>query len=172
MKALIMGLVTAMFIVGCGGGGSSAEQSMCGEGSNSGNMQNQYGYFSGSTKFCKYSAARDWGLIDIHGGDVLVLRLSNDGEYLITDGHDVLGGNYGISLDRETMKAEDMNNISILRIRKNYYKHDGHNAVDCYEISGGDRDILMCPYPVRNSNMKKMLKKKPSHSTNMFGLIK
>lgn len=166
---IILGMV---ILVGCGGGGTSIKESRCESGNNSGNLKNQYGYFGGNTKFCRYTAARDWGLIDTHGGDVLVLRLLEDGEYLITDGNVILGGDYGVSLDREAINAENMNTIEILKIRKKYYTQNGHKAVDCYEVSGGDRDILMCPYSKDYENIKKISKKISSHNTNMFGLIK
>ena len=165
-------ILSIVILVGCGGRGSSAEESKCGSGNNSGNLKNQYGYFGGDTKFCKYTAERDWGLIDTHSGDVLVLRLSDDGEYLITDGNIIVGGDYGVSLDKEAINAENMNTIEILKIRKEYFTQNGHKAVDCYEVSGGDRDIVMCPYSKNNENIRKVSKKISLHDTNMFGLIR
>ncbi len=172
-------IVLMMVIVGCGGGSgvdkSSIESSsLCGDGNNAGNLKNQFGYFGGNTKFCKYTASRDWALIDANdANNILVMRLNDDGEYAVTDGEYIVSGDYGISYDKQTLKASNMHDISIIKVRENYYKREGYSAVDCYDISGGDREIIMCPNPKKYG---KVLQKNINVGTtrnnnNFFGLV-
>jgi hypothetical protein len=126
-------VLSALLLTGCGGGSSDI---------NEGNNQNKYGYYGGTTKFGDYTATRYWVLIN--SNEVIVLLLTDKAIYALADETTVVSGEYGISGDAKTIKSDKLNDISILSTSEYTWQVDGQN-VSCYNVSGGDRDIIMCP---------------------------
>ena len=126
---------SALLLTACGGGSGSSEV-------NAGNNKNDYGYYGGTTKFGDYPATRYWAMFS--QGEVMALLLTDKAVYGISDGDQVLSGIYGISGDAQTIKSDKLNDIHILSKSNYTWNVDGQN-VNCYNVSGGDRDIVMCP---------------------------
>jgi len=153
MKKLnILVLVSAIsLLVGCGGGSGSTSNTVPAgvDNSKNTNTENQYGYFGYNVIFGKYVAAQSWTLLQDGTTDTMILTLSTDGDLRLQNGSQYLTGDYGVSKDGKTIKSSILNNISITGVRKDYKQQIGANGqseyVDCYDVSGGNSNIIMCP---------------------------
>ena len=128
-------VLSVLLLTACGGRGSKDI--------NAGNNKNEYGYYGGTTKFGDYPATRVWIMFDNYS-NILALALSDRGIYGISDGYENDRGVYGISGNTQTIKGSKLNNIHIIGTSNQTWKVDGQ-SVNCYNVSGGDRDIIMCP---------------------------
>ena len=146
-------LLTALIIIsGCGGSGGGTQVSCTTD--NSGNQENEFGYYGGDTKFCKYTVARDWEIIDPKTDETKTISFYTDGRYVAIDDGITQMGEYGVSKNGQTIELEyATNKISITGVNEGYmtYKKYGKTTVyDCYYVTGFDRNILMCPTPKTN----------------------
>lgn len=147
MKTVLMSLVTAILIVGCGGGGSGGTSV-----DNSGNLENQYGFFGGDTKFQKYNIVRGWSFYQ--GTNNVYARYREDGSGT-HNGNDI---DYGININGTEITYDMGGVIRYLSTRKDYYEvthADGSKETfDCYNVVVDDsgtiyEDIVLCPNSIR-----------------------
>ena len=147
MKAVIIGFIVSIFIVGCGGGGSSGSTV-----NNSDNLENQYGFFGGDTKFQKYNIVRSWSFFQ--GNNVLSARYREDGSGK-HNGHNI---DYGVNKNGTEIIYDMGAVIKYLGTRKNYYEVTHANGskeiFDCYDVVIDDsgttyENIILCPNSTR-----------------------
>ena len=143
MKTALMSLATVVLIVGCGGGGSGGISV-----DNSANLENQYGFFGGNTKFQKYNIVRSWSFFQ--GINVLYARYREDG----SGSHNNHNIDYGVNKNGTEITYDMGAVIKYLGTRKDYYEvnhADGSREVfDCYDVEINDsgtlyEDIVFCP---------------------------
>ena len=132
-------MAVSVFLIGCGSSGGSSSEI------NSGNSQNEYGYYGGSTLLGDYSASRYWALIDANNYDALAMLLDNAGNFSLANSHDIIKGKYGISGDAKTLESDVLNSITIMSNSDFEWYADGQK-VQCYNTTGGDRPIILCPH--------------------------
>jgi len=148
-KINILVLVSAIsLLVGCGGGSGSPSNTVPAGVDNSAvtNLQNQYGYFGNDVKFGDYKISEGvWTLFDEVKTDRVVMTFRDDGSFKFRNGN----YDYGISKDGTTIKSDVLNDIQIRSTKKDLYEVTSLGGVtskiDCYVVSGGDIDLIMCP---------------------------
>jgi len=145
-KNIIILGVAALLLSGCGGGNSTTSV----DNSTLTDTSNQYGYFGENVMFGDYTAARSWTLINENTNELLYLYLNADGDLRLSDGgFQNLYSDYGVSIDGQSIRSADLNDIHTTGVKKDYYEVVDTKGVseffDCYSVSGGDVPISMCP---------------------------
>jgi len=128
-------LLTALIVIsGCGGSGGGTQVSCSTD--NSGNQENEFGYYGGDTKVCKNLASEEWIVKNAEGNDINTLNLYTDGRYTI-EGELWSIGKYGVSKDGKTIKFEYIDEIVINSVDV-YTDADG-GEVYMYNIGNGEK---------------------------------
>lgn len=142
MKKILIGLATAILIVGCSGGGGVPVD-------NSDNLENQYGFFGGDTKFQGYNIVGDWTYYK-EGADSIYARYREDGSGTQRN----ISFIYGVNKSGTQITYNTGSVITYLGTKKDYL-HIYSNGVlmetlDCYDVTVNDsgtiyNDIVFCP---------------------------
>ncbi len=151
-KKLIFGalLTSAFMFVGCGGGGSSGGSTPSAPAiDNSGNLENQYGYFGDNVKFGNQYIVGSWFLSQRDINNYLPYIFYADGSARFNN-H---SADYGVNKNGTIIKTNG-GDIIFNSIMYGYHEvigEDGSkNTYDCFDVtateSGGTySNITMCP---------------------------
>jgi len=158
MKAILLGLLVSVMLVGCGGGGGSGDDLSSNIIDNSllADDENQYGYFGADVIFGGIEIAGGWDLYN--GGDIhdsLYGSFDIDGTgWLQNQQNSSFSVNfvYGVSKDGQVIQTSEEFTIKILAVIKNgsTVTYEGVTTTfDCYNVElinlGEVYNVDMCP---------------------------
>ena len=158
LNILLLVVVMSFVMVGCGGGSSSDSTPVEPVVDNSGNLENDHGYFGDSVIFGNQKVTGYWTMKQESTGNRIALNIYSDGDISIQKHTDFTYGDYGVSQDGKelTYIADgDMfaTYIKILEIHPTTMTHpDGTvENIACYDVEYREAgivadDISMCPF--------------------------
>ncbi|MFK5976911.1 MAG: hypothetical protein QM493_10410 [Sulfurovum sp.] len=143
---LVTVLLSASMLIGCG---SSTDTLASVDNSKNTTTQNQYGYFGDNVIFGSQLVTNSWTLYHPTESGTIIITYYSSGENRRQQDSSFVFGDYGVSQDGKTISSSNLNDITIVSVKRNYLNitnTDGSKeSKDCYEISGGDAGIIMCP---------------------------
>ncbi|HQR74255.1 MAG TPA: hypothetical protein PLH07_05110 [Sulfurovum sp.] len=158
MKAIVLGLLVSVMLVGCGGGGGSGDSPSTKIIDNSllAEDENQYGYFGTDVIFGGIKIAGGWDLYN--GGDIhdsLYASFDIDGTGWLQNQQNSsfsVSFVYGVSKDGQVIQTSEQFMIKILAVIKNgsTVTYEGVTTTfDCYNVElinlGEVYNMDMCP---------------------------